>query len=169
MTTYIHQQMICHIFYPLSTSWLSNMNLNCIVILYHNPWMHYHINPKERHRHSERKLFPTNSNIKSPHRTCAAFCCFKHQRPAEHLTALVLFFPGIKHQLSCSQLATTEELTPASSRTPSAELFWNLIHMSPDWLLHPMEKAIIFGGGGGVRLWFNTGYSCKFQKSYKKR
>lgn len=35
-----------------------------------------------------------------------------------------------------------------------------------------MEKALVFGDGGsvyGVYVWFNTGYSCKFQKSYKKR
>lgn len=37
MTTHINQQMVCHISYPLSTSWLSNMNVNCVVIMYHNP------------------------------------------------------------------------------------------------------------------------------------
>lgn len=32
-----------------------------------------------------------------------------------------------------------------------------------------MEKTLVFAAGGGVYVWFNTGYSCKFQKSYKKR
>lgn len=160
--------MICHIFYPLSTSWLSNMNLKCVVIIYHNPQMQYHINPKDRHKNWEKAL-----SYKLKHKESPLYVhCFMLLQTSETCWArnsscdlLPWHQPPLIVFLTCYYLG---------AHPFKDQKIFSRVSLKPNlyqsWLVaHPIEKALIFGDGGGVYMWFNTGYSSNFQKSYKKR
>lgn len=89
--------MIHCIFYPLSALWLSNMN--CIVTVCHNPWMWYHINPKQAHTHSGKAPSHKLNHEESPVRV-HYIILFKQWRLAEQLRPIIFFICWNQRQTS---------------------------------------------------------------------
>lgn len=94
-------------------------------------------------------------------------CLFKYQRPADHLTAIILFFPGIEDQPACSTCCCLK-VQPSKPQSIAGRASLKPDSQESCVVTYRMENAPLCGDRSGVYMSNNTLYNSKMQKSDKR-